>query len=99
LRAYNNRSTAAIGRRDNEVQILNVQDLPGSEMLINARTRRELLVGVVSRKWAMATDQEKTEELQALLRFGKPIGVQTVMLVDSKGTQMGSASDVHLSLD
>ena len=43
-------------------------------------------------KMEMATEQEKTEELEALLRFGKPIGVSTVLLVNSSGDQMGSAS-------
>jgi len=47
----------------------------------------------------MATDEEKTQELQALLRFGKPIGVQTVMLVDSSGAQMGSASESSVVLE
>jgi len=99
FRSVNDRSSAAIARRDKEVQMLNLADLPGSEMLINARTRKELLVGVVSRKWKMATDEEKTQELQALLRFGKPIGVQTVMLVDSSGAQMGSASESSVVLE
>jgi hypothetical protein len=98
FKAFNDRSNAAISRRDKEVQMLNVKDLPGSEMLINARTRRDLLVGVVSKKWETASDQEKTDELKALLRFGKPMGVSTVMLVDSSGSQMGSASDSHLTL-
>jgi len=79
--------------------MLNVKDLPGSEMLVNARTRRDLLIGVVSKKWEMATEQEKTEELKALLRFGKPMGVSTVMLVNSTGGQMGSASESHLTLE
>ena len=96
--AFYNRSNAGIAGRDKEVQLLNVKDLPGSEMLVNARTRRDLLVGVVSNKWQTATDQEKTEELKALLRFGKPMGVSTVMLVDSTGGQMGSASESHLTL-
>ncbi|HTG95545.1 MAG TPA: hypothetical protein VL866_23295 [Pyrinomonadaceae bacterium] len=98
FRAFNERSNAAISRRDKEVQMLNVKDLPGSEMLVNARTRRDLLVGVVSKKWETASDQEKTDELKALLRFGKPMGVLTVMLVDSSGSQMGSASESHLTL-
>jgi hypothetical protein len=99
FRAFNQRTGAAIERRDKEVQMLNVQDLPGSEVLVNARTKKELMVAVVSRKWNLLTDEEKTKELEALLSFGKPIGVQMVMLVDSKGTQMGSASDSHLSLE
>jgi hypothetical protein len=99
FRSINDRGTAAMTRRDKEVQMLNLTDLPGSEMLINARTRRELLVGVVSRKWKLATDEEKTEELQALLRFGKPMGVLTVMLVDSTGAQMGSASESDVVLE
>jgi hypothetical protein len=98
FRAFYLRNNAGISGRDKEVQLLNVKDLPGSEMLVNARTRRDLLVGVVSNKWQTATDQEKTEELKALLRFGKPMGVSTVMLVDSTGGQMGSASDSHLTL-
>jgi hypothetical protein len=98
FKAFNDRSNAVISRRDKEVQMLNIKDLPGSEMLINARTRRDLLVGVVSKKWETASDQEKTDELKALLRFGKPIGVSTVMLVDSSGSQMGSASESHLTL-
>jgi len=98
FRGFNERSNAAISRRDKEVQMLNVKDLPGSDMLVNARTRRDLLVGVVSKKWETATDTEKTEELKALLRFGKPMGVSTIMLVDSSGSQMGSASESHLSL-
>jgi len=99
FKALYNRSDAAISKRDKEVQMLNVKDLPGSEMLVNARTRRDLLIGVVSKKWEMATEQEKTEELKALLRFGKPMGVSTVMLVDSTGGQMGSASESHLTLE
>ena len=98
FKSFNDRSNAAISRRDKEVQMLNVKDLPGSEMLVNARTRRDLLVGVVSKKWEMATEQEKTEELKALLSFGKPIGVSTVLLVDSSGAQMGSASESLLTL-
>jgi len=98
FKALNDRSNAAVSRRDKEVQMLNVKDLPGSEMLVNARTRRDLLVGVVSKKWETASDQEKTDELKALLRFGKPMGVLTVMLVDSSGSQMGSASESHLTL-
>jgi hypothetical protein len=98
FKAFNDRSNAAITRRDKEVQMLNVKDLPGSEMLVNARTRRDLLVGVVSKKWETTSDREKTDELKALLRFGKPMGVSTVMLVDSSGNQMGSASESHLTL-
>jgi len=98
FKALNDRSNAAVSRRDKEVQMLNVKELPGSEMLVNARTRRDLLVGVVSKKWETASDQEKTDELKALLRFGKPMGVLTVMLVDSSGSQMGSASESHLTL-
>ena len=81
FKAFNDRSNAAISQRDKEVQMLNVKDLPGSEMLVNARTRRDLLVGVVSKKWEMATEQEKTEELKALLqlwqtdrRFDRSVG-------------------------
>jgi hypothetical protein len=99
FKAFYDRNNAAVSRRDKEVQLLNVKDLPGSEMLVNARTRRELLIGVVSRKWETATDQEKTEELKALLSFGKPMGVSTVMLFDSTGGQMGSASESHLALE
>jgi hypothetical protein len=99
FKAFYDRGNAAILRRDKEVKLLNVKDLPGSEMLVNARTRRELLIGVVSSKWGTATDQEKTEELKALLRFGKPMGVSTVMLVDSTGGSMGSASESHLTLE
>jgi len=98
FKAFNDRGNAAILMRDKEVQMLNVKDLPGSEMLVNARTRRDLLVGVVSKKWEIATEQEKTEELKALLSFGKPIGVSTVLLVDSSGDQRGSASASHLTL-
>ena len=98
FKAFNDRGSAAISKRDKEVQMLNVKDLPGSEMLVNARTRRDLLVGVVSKKWDTASEQEKTDELKALLRFGKPIGVSTVLLVDSSGDQMGSASESHLTL-
>lgn len=98
FKAFNDRSSVAISKRDKEVQMLNVKDLPGSEMLVNARTRRNLLVGVVSKKWQLATEQEKTEELKALLSFGKPIGVSTVLLVNSSGDQMGSASESHLTL-
>jgi hypothetical protein len=56
------------------------------------------LVGVVSKKWKIATEGEREEELKALLRFGKPIGVSTVLLVDNSGDQMGSASESHLTL-
>ncbi|PYS68576.1 MAG: hypothetical protein DMF69_19785 [Acidobacteria bacterium] len=98
FKAFNDRSDAATSLRDKEVQMLNVKDLPGSEMLVNARTRRDLLVGVVSKKWKIATEGEREEELKALLRFGKPIGVSTVLLVDNSGDQMGSASDSHLTL-
>ena len=99
LRAFNVRSTAAVERRDKEVQILNVKELPGSELLVNARQRHGLLVAVVSSAWAQSPDDKKREELEALLRYGKPIGIETVMLVDSSGAQKGSASDSHLSLE
>lgn len=99
LRAYSVRSTAAIEHRDKEVQILNVKELPGSELLVNARLNRELLVAVVSSAWAESPDDKKREELEALLRYGKPKGIEMVMLVDSSGAQKGSASDSHLSLE
>ncbi|MFN2514925.1 MAG: hypothetical protein ABR556_01815 [Pyrinomonadaceae bacterium] len=99
LRAYNVSSTAAIERRDKEVQILNVKELPGSELLVNARLNRELLVAVVSSAWAESPDDKKREELEALLRYVKPKGIKMVMLVDSSGAQKGSASDSHLSLE
>ena len=99
LRAFNVRSNAAVAQRDKEVQMLNVKELPGSELLVNARLRRQLLVAVVSSAWAKSPDDKKREELEALLRYGKPIGIETVMLVDSSGAQKGSASDSHLSLE
>ena len=99
LRAFNVRSTEAVAHRDKEVQMLNVKELPGSELLVNARLKRQLLVAVVSSAWAKSPDDRKREELEALLRYGKPIGIETVMLVDSSGAQKGSASDSHLSLE
>ena len=79
--------------------MLNVKDLPGPELLVNARMKSQLLVAVVSSGWAKSPDDKKREELQALLQYGKPLGVEMVMLVDSSGTQQGSASDSHLSLE
>jgi len=99
LRALTTRSTTAAAHRDKEVQILNVKDLPGSELLADARLRREILVAVVSSAWAKSSDDKKREELEALRQYGKPIGVDTVMLVDSSGAQKGSASDLHFSLE
>jgi hypothetical protein len=99
VRAYNVRSTVAIEHRDKDVQILNVNELPGSELLVNARLKRELLVAVVSGAWLNSPDDKKREELAALLRYGKPKGIEMVMLVDSSGAQKGSVSDSHLTLE
>ena len=99
LRAFSVRSADAEAQRDKEVQMLNVKELPGPEMLVNARMKGQLFVAVVSSTWTKSPDDKKREELQALLRYGKPMGIEMVMLVDSSGTQQGSASDSHLSLE
>lgn len=99
VRAYNVSSTVAIEHRDKDVQILNVKELPGPELLVNARLKRELLVAVVSGAWLNSPDDKKREELAALLRYGKPKGIEMVMLVDSSGAQKGSVSDSHLTLE
>jgi len=99
LRAFSVRSSEAEARRDKDVQMLNVKELPGQELLVNARVKSQLLVAVVSSAWDNSPDDKKREELAALLRYGKPMGVDMVMLVDSSGTQKGSVSDRHLSLE
>ena len=99
VRAFHERSAAAVAHRDKDVQMLDVKELPGPELLVNARLKSPLLVAVVSTAWANSPDDKKREELEALLRFGKPIGVDTVMLVDSSGAQQGSVSASHLSLE
>ena len=86
-------------KRDREVRILNHRELPGAELLAAARVRHELLIGIVSSTWETATDDRKREELKALLRYGAPQGIETVMLLDSTGSQKASASNSHLVVE
>lgn len=86
-------------KRDREVRILNHRELPGAELLAAARVRHEILIGIVSPTWETATDARKREELQALLRYGAPQGINTVMLLDSAGFQKGSVSNSHLIIE
>jgi hypothetical protein len=98
MRALTLKSTAH-EQRDKEVKILDVKDMPGSEVLVGARLKQKIMVVIVSPAWVRWPDEQKRDELKALLQYGEPLGVDTVMLVDSGGAQRGSVSDSHLTLD
>ena len=98
MRALTQHSTAA-EKRDKDVEVLDVSAMPGSEVLVGARLKRPILVVIVSPAWIRWPDDQKRDELKALLGYGEPLGADTVMLVDSTGIQRGNASKSHLTLD
>jgi hypothetical protein len=98
LRALTLKSTAA-DQRDRDVQVLDIKEMPGASTIVGARQKGKMLVVVVSNAWVAWTDDQKKEQLEALLHYGEPLGVDTVMLVDSKGVQRGSVANAKVTLD
>jgi hypothetical protein len=98
MRALTMPNVAAEGR-SKDVDVLDVKALPGAEVLTGARLKRPVLVVIVGPSWNGWGDGQKREELKALLKFGQPLGVNTVMVVDSTGAQRGSANESNVNLD
>ena len=90
---------AGVDRRDKEVRVLDRNELPGSDLLADARMRRNLMIGIVSDSWKLLAEDEKRKELEALLRYGADKGINTVMLLDKSGQPVGSASPQQISTE
>lgn len=98
LRALTLRSTAG-DQRDKDVQVLDIKEMPGASVIVGARQKGQILVVVVSSAWVSWPEDQKREQLEALAHYGEPLGVNTVMLVDSGGSQHGSIANSKVTLD
>lgn len=84
--------------RDKNVRLLDRTQLPGGDLLSDARLRRDVLIAIVSEAWKKQPDEKKRESLAALLRYGSDNGARTVMLLDKQGMPVGNASGQQVDL-
>ncbi len=85
--------------RDPEIRLLDLSQVPDGEALKGARTRRDLMICLVSEKWAQMSDDERREKLRHWLTFGKDKGVGIVTLLNEQGQTVGSASSEAITLE
>ncbi len=84
---------------DPDVQILDLSQVPNGDLLKSARTRRTLMICLVSEKWKQMSDDQRREKLQAWLEFGKNKKVEIITVLNEQGQPVGSASAEAISLD
>ncbi len=84
--------TAEVPKDGASVIQLNRNDLPGSELLTQAKLNGDLLLCEVNGVWKALPSNTRTEKLQAIYDFAQTKGASVVMVVDSKGTTVGSAN-------
>ena len=70
--------------------------LPHGELFAEVKLHRDLLLCVATEKWLTLAAQEQKEKLQELLDFGQERGAIRILLVDAKGTTVGSATKDEL---
>lgn len=99
LRSAVQQMGVGVEKRDKEVRVLDPNELPGGDLLADARLRRNLMIGIVSDSWKLLGEDEKHKELQALLHYGEDKGINTVMLLDRAGQPVGSASPQQISTE
>jgi hypothetical protein len=74
------------------VVLLNRSELPGSELISQAKLNGDLLLCEVNGAWAALPPDAKKEKLEALYEFAQTKGASILMVVNSKGTTVGSAN-------
>lgn len=79
-------------KRDPEVQVIELTQIPNGELLKTARARRGVMICLVSEKWSMLSDEDRREKLKAWQAFGQTRGVRTITLIDGRGLSVGSAT-------
>ena len=81
---------------DTDVVRLAPDQLPHGELFAEVKLHRDLLLCVATEKWLTLAAQEQKEKLQELLDFGQERGAIRILLVDAKGTTVGSATKDEL---
>ena len=71
---------------------LSRNDLPSSELIAQAKLNGDLLLCEVNGGWAALPPDTRKEKLAALYEFAQAKGASTLMVVDAKGTTVGSAN-------
>ncbi len=71
---------------------LNRNELPGSELIAQAKLNGDLLLCEVNGSWNALSPEIRKEKLAALYEFAQAKGASLLMVVDAKGTTVGSAN-------
>ena len=74
------------------VVLLNRNELPGSELIAQVKLNGDLLLCEVNGSWAVLRPDTRKEKLEALFEFAQTRGASILMVVDAKGTTVGSAN-------
>ncbi len=74
------------------VVLLNRNELPGSELIAQVKLNGDLLLCEVNASWAALPPETRKEKLEALYEFAQTKGASVLMVIDAKGTTVGSAN-------
>ncbi len=74
------------------VVLLNRSELPGSELIRQAKLNGDLLLCEVNDSWVALPPAARKEKLQILYDFAQAKGASILMVIDSKGATVGSAN-------
>lgn len=72
---------------------------PHSELIRDARKRKELMVITVSDQWNKVTRDERRKMIRDFLDFAKSMQAETVLLLDRKGMNVGVASRDEITVE
>jgi Mg2+ and Co2+ transporter CorA len=81
---------------DADVVRLASDQVPNGELFTQIKLHRDLLLCLVTDKWLTISAREQKEKLQELLSYGQERGATRILLLDSKGVTVGSATQDDL---
>ncbi len=71
---------------------LNRNEVPGNEVLSMVKLNGDLMLCEVNGAWVALSPNTRKEKLQAIYDFAETKGASIVMIIDAKGTTVGSAN-------
>lgn len=89
----------AVTRHNSDVQVVDLNQMPDGNLLKAARTRRGIMICLVSDRWAQLSADQQREKIKSWQAFGKTRGIETITLIDSRGVSVGSAYQDKITID
>lgn len=89
----------AVARHNSDVQVVDLNQMPDGALLKAARTRRGIMICLVSDQWAQLSADQRREKIKAWQAFGRTRGIETITLIDSRGISVGSAYQDKITID